>query len=108
MRDAGPGRVFCKLAFKIDALGMIELEGTMVGESSFLVFCFGDNFGVSGGEMGSTPVGVPGITISSSERFLGDGDGLLVLLPGGGLISESNSSWEKLFSRYSLPCDLYM
>ena len=108
MRDAGPGRVFCRLAFKIEALGMIEFDGTMVGESSVFIFCFGDNFGVSGGEMGSTPVGVPGITISSSERFLGDGDGLLVLLPGGGLIRESSSSCEKLFSRYSFPCDLYM
>ena len=104
MREAGPGRVFCRFAFKIEALGMIEFDGTIVGESSFLDFCcFGDNFGVRGGEMGNTPVGVPGITISSSERFLGDGDGLLVLLPGGGLIRESSSSWEKLFSRYSLP-----
>ena len=58
--------------------------------------------------MGRTPVGVPGITISSSDLFLGVGDGLLVLLPGGGRMMASNSSWEKLFSRYSLPWDLYM
>ena len=85
------------------ALGMTELLGTMVGESSLRSFCFGESLGVNGGEIGKTPVGVPGMTISSSDRFLGVGDGLLVLLPGGGLMMASNSSWEKLFSRYSLP-----
>ena len=73
-----------------------------------VIACFGDSLGVSGGEMGKTPVGEPAMRISSSLILRGDGVGLLVLLPGGGRIRLSSSSLEKLFSRYSLPWDLYM
>ena len=106
MSEAGPGRWFCcRLAFRIDALGITELLGTIVGGSSVVPFvlALGESLGVRGGEMGSTPEGLPGIADSSSDLWRGDGLGLLELLPGGGRIKESSSSWEKLFSRYSFP-----
>ena len=81
---------------------MQELEGTRVGESSprveGAVLSFGDNFGVRGGEMGRTPeVGEPAtphsLSVSVPVLFLrGDGEALLVLLPGGGRIRLSSSS----------------
>jgi hypothetical protein len=84
VRLAGPGRGFGLRACS-------ETVETGRGGEFWTARGFGESFGVRGGEMGSTPE-----------------VGELVLLPGGGRIRLSSSSWEKLFSRYSLPWDLYM
>ena len=104
MREAGPGRIL-GVGVTVAGLFIMSESDGRIGEIGLVLFGLGDSFGVSGGEIGNPAADK---APSSLSTFLGEGEGLLVLLPGGGRIRLSSSSTEKLFSRYSLPWDLYM